>query len=500
MSWKSIAALACWAASLAALALIFHAGHPAQAHLVHSDALYLPVLFEDLLERGGDAGDWFLPPAPYFFPDMLMYLPAWLAGDVQWQTLVFALLQTALTSTGLYLVSRSALPHSRMPAAATLSILFIWLGLNAGDPFVRLFASAHHYGAFLAALLLLALWLDLDARGHARPGKRAAAAAMLVFGVTLSDALFLAQTVLPLLLVALLYRQGAPHASSPRRTLALLFAPALLGMLSYRLAVAHPTRYPARLGFSRLSENLDEIGNICATLFGGRMLLAAALLLALGLGAACIVACLCRRPLPLLPRPLQLLAAFATVSCVATVGAMALSTSMQPVARYLIGALSWPLIAGMFALVYLLGSRFCHLGLALNMAFAGLLAVDAWRLREVRDTGRYYYPEQLACMDRVLAAAGASHGMAQYWDAKHLQALSRQRLTLAQYTGELDRMEWITSARFYRDEYDFAIIAEQEPSEFKLSRTRLVARQGEPAKAVSCGDRTVLLFKSSRDQ
>lgn len=501
---KSMAALACWGLALGALFVILRAGHPVQAHLVHSDALYLPVLFDDLARHGGRFADWFLTPAPYFFPDMPLYWLAWAgAGDVAGQTIMFALLQAVLLGIALVLLARQALARGRLPAAAALSILFIWLGLNVDDPFVRLFASAHHYGAFVVSLLLAALWLDRENIAPRGPGAPSIAAiAALVFLTTLSDALFLAQAVLPLLATALLCRHGAPAASAPRRAVLLLLAPALAGMLSYRFVVAHPTRFPTKLSLSRLPDNLQEMGTICATLFGTRPLLAAAVLLSLGLGAACMLASLRRRTLPGLPRPLHVLAVFAALSCLATVSAMLLSKNMLPVPRYLVAALSWPLVAGLFALVHLLDARSRHAGaalpLALGLAFSALLAGEAWRLRDVRDSARFYYPDQVACIDRTLAAAGAQYGMAQYWDAKRLQALSRRPLTLAQYTGELDRMEWITSTRFYRDGYDFAIVADQEPAEFRLSRTRLAALAGQPVREVACGDRSVLLYGAGR--
>lgn len=502
MPKKDFAALACWVAALGALLVILCAGHPVQAHLVHADALYLPVLFDDLFRDGGRFAHWFLTPAPYFFPDLPVYWLAWLAGNgVFEQTTIFALLQAVLAALCLYLLARQGLARAPLPAAAALSILFIWLGLHVDDPFVRLFSSAHHYGAFVASLLLVALWVRQEKEPG--PGTPAVAAmSALAFLTTLSDALFLAQTAIPLLAAALLCRHGAPQASRPRRALLLLLAPALAGMLAYRFVVTHKTRFPTRLSLSGLPENLQEMGTICATLFGGRPLLAAALLLSLGLGMACILASLRRRTLPGLPRPLHLLAVFATLSCLATVSAMLLSKNMLPVPRYLAGALSWPLVAGLFALVHLLGQRARHaaplLCLALCLGFSGLLAGEAWRVRDVRDSGRYFYPEQVACIDRALAAAGARYGMAQYWDAKRLQALSRQRLTLAQYSGELERMEWITSERFYRASYDFAIIAEQEPPPFRLPRARLAAQSGEPLQAVACGDRTVLLYGAGR--
>jgi len=492
----ALVALACWAAALGALLLIFQAGHPVQGHLVHSDALYLPVLFDDVLTRGGSLSDWYLTPAPYFFPDMLVYLPAWLGGNSAFQqTLLFALLQAVLASGALYFLARQALPRERMPAAALLAIVFVWLGLHADDPFVRLFSSAHHYGAFIVALVLAALWLGRDAGRGALTGK-AGAAALAALGLltTLSDALFLVQAVLPLLAAALLYRHDAPQASSPRRALLLLFLPALLGMLSYKLVVAHPTRYSSRLGLSRLTDNLAELGKIGATLFGERPLLAATVALVLALGMVCIGAALRKRPLPGLTRPLQLLAAFATLSCAATLAVMLLSTTVLPVARYLISALSLPLIAGVFALAHLLGQHFRYPGVALCLVFTGLLAADAWKARAQDDSASYYYTERIACVDRVLAAAAARHGIAQYWDAKHLQGLSRSQLTLAQYTPELEPMKWITSERFFRPAYDFAIIANGAAGEFRLPVARLIAFNGEPAQTAQCGDLTVLVY------
>jgi len=504
MTKKTIAALACWLAACGALLLILRAGHPVQAHLVHSDALYLPVLFDDLVNHGGRIADWLLTPAPYFFPDMPLYGLAWLAGSgAAAQTTAFALLQTVLAALALYLLARQALARDRLPAAAALSILFIWLGLTVDDPFVRLFSSAHHYGAFVAALLLCALWLRLDTDRDGPPARLAMAGIVaLGFLTTLSDALFLAQTTLPLFAAALLARHGAAPAARPRRAAMLLLAPALAGLLAYRFVVAHPTRYPTRLSLSQLPQHLNDLHTIFATLFGARPLLAGAMLLALGWGAACILVCLRRRPLPGLARPLHLLGAFATLSFLATIGVMLLSKNVQPVPRYLIGALSWPLVAGVFALVQLLEARRRHagaaLGLGLCLVLSSMLAGEAWRVRAQRDSDRYFYPEQVACIDRALAAAGVHTGMAQYWDAKRLQGLSREHLTLGQYTGELGRMEWITSTRFYRPAYDFAIVAEQESAEFRLPIARLAGRDGAAPRAVSCGDRTVLIYGPGR--
>src|SRR5688572_28414505 len=51
-------------------------------HLVNSEFLYLPSLFEDIRHGWAGIQGWQLTPAPYFFPDMLFFAAArWVTGD-----------------------------------------------------------------------------------------------------------------------------------------------------------------------------------------------------------------------------------------------------------------------------------------------------------------------------------------------------------------------------------------------------------------------------------
>jgi len=494
-------ALAALLAAFGALFAILHAGHPVQEQLAHSDALYLPVLFDDLLRNGGSLRDWYLTPAPYFFPDFPLYLLAWLASSaIPAQTTAFALLQTLLMACAVHLLARKVTGPHAWPATALLAPLLAWLGLHAGDPFLRLYGSAHHYGAFLCTLLLAALWLGPDDNGRqpARAWWTGAAGALLACLTTLSDALFLVQSVAPLALALLLCGGTQRLAARLARMTLLLALPSVLGMWSYRHVVAHPTRYEARLSLARLPENLAEFGRILAGLFGQQRVLAAVILLALLAGLVCGAACLRRKPAPILPRALLGMLVFSTLSCAATVTVMLLSQQAPPAPRYLIAPLSLPLVAGAFLLAYWLGAGFRPVGLGLGCVFAGLLAFDAWQVRHADNGGRYFYPEQVACIDGALAQSNARHGVAQYWDAKQLQALSRHRPTMAQYTGDLAPMEWITSQRFFQERYDFAIIAGQEVPFLRLPRAQLVAVNGEPLRSVTCGNREVLLYGPGR--
>jgi hypothetical protein len=82
---------------MACLAVFYFTGHDLRIGLLHVDALYLPTLFDDLLHQGGALSDWYLTPAPYFFPDFPLYLAAWwLEPDAYRQIAAFAALQCAL--------------------------------------------------------------------------------------------------------------------------------------------------------------------------------------------------------------------------------------------------------------------------------------------------------------------------------------------------------------------------------------------------------------------
>src|SRR5258706_4977859 len=71
---QHLVALALLLLGMTDVVIFYLAGHPFRSYLIeNSDLLYLPTLFSDLLSRGGRLSDWFLTPAPYFFPDYPIY-------------------------------------------------------------------------------------------------------------------------------------------------------------------------------------------------------------------------------------------------------------------------------------------------------------------------------------------------------------------------------------------------------------------------------------------
>lgn len=491
---KTVLPLIFLALALAGVVVAYRAGHPIQNYLFHSDALYLPALFADLFSGGGRLADWYLTPAPYFFPDFPIFLLAYLVGEGPYQQiLAYGLLQTLLTMVALYFVVRASAERYHLATASLIAIVLIWLAVNAAEPYVELFTSAYHFGAFLSTLGFVAFWLTLERDGGA-VSRRPALAGMcvLAFLTSLSDNIFLVQAIVPFIATWVLLRRTDGRGWRALGTPGAVLLAGILGSLSYKLIVAHSTRYPTKLGVSQLGANLHELLAILARLFTAFPLLGLVVCAYLLLGIACVIAVLRKRGFLDLPQPLLVLVTFSMLSMGATLAAVLLVTNLPVSPRYLVSVLLWPVVVSVLLTQHWLGARFFWAGAYGSGIFALLLLSSALRMPQVASPG--YYPEQLACIDKALEGKPLRKGIAQYWDAKHFQMFSHQPIRLAQYVSDLTPHRWITSDRFYSDAYDFAIIAEDGDAQYKLPADMLAALSGAPAEKIACGSRTVLIY------
>lgn len=497
---KTLLPLLLFALGLASLVVNYRVGHAYQTYVFNSDGLYLPTLFADLFGRGGQLRDWYLTPAPYLFPDSLLYLLAYLGGNgAHRQILLFALFQLVLAGVATAFIARTVSRSHAVLAAALSMLLLLWLALTSIEPFSELLTSAYHAGAFLTTLACVALWLHLNDPERTRsPGACRAmlgAMALLAYLTCLSDNLFLVQTLLPFAATAFLL-DARTDARLWRRHLpaGLVLAAGLLGSASYRLVIARDTRYPASFGVSRLGTNLADLGKMAAdtvaTLPAFAVVFAAITVFSLVLAVGRL-----RGRGRTLPPPLLWLAMFTTLSLIATLLAVALSSRLQVTPRYLIPAFCWPIILAVLLLVHYLGKLAAPAGLVACSAIVALLGANAYQASKERPVADTYYNDELACLDAALGAEPAlRHGIAQYWDAKSVQAFSKHPIVLAQYLPNLEEHRWITSSKFFRERYDFAIVSTDPAAIGGLERERIVRLNGEPRKTVACDSRTLLMY------
>ena len=203
---RNVIASAVLAASLIDLMGFYVGGHPYRNYLLeNADLLYLPALFSDMATKGGHLSDWYLTPAPYFFPDYLTYSVAHAIGSTTYIRLaIFAIAQTVLTLTVIWFLARGLSRFGAFASAVTTTIVLVWLAINAGEPFMILLASASHFGTFISTLLLAALWVRYQFASR-RSYRFAVLGAMciLAYIATLSDNLFIICATLPLAVAAM---------------------------------------------------------------------------------------------------------------------------------------------------------------------------------------------------------------------------------------------------------------------------------------------------------
>lgn len=156
---KVVAQVVAVAATLSTLAFFWTPGAGVDRFL-NSDLLYLPALFDDL-GRGGRLSDWRLTPAPYLFPDMLIFGAAWLFSRGQ-QVLpwLVAAIQAGLWCPAVMLLSDRTVrdgssDNSWIPSALVLhAALAIYRQGGAGAMAPFLVLTYHAGQALLGGVVL----------------------------------------------------------------------------------------------------------------------------------------------------------------------------------------------------------------------------------------------------------------------------------------------------------------------------------------------------------
>lgn len=244
---RHIVATALLLAGLTLIAVLYFAGHSFRVYLIeNTDLLYLPTLFADIGSHGGRLSDWYLPPAPYVFPDFPIYLfPHVLGADTVHRLGLFAVAQPLATFGALWFLARPTFRSDALILAVTIITGLMWLAVNAGEPFVILLASVSHYGAFVAAMLFAALWLHFtSAHGRVRERVILCALCAVSYLSTLSDAFFIVQVIVPFVAATVLVALRGEVAPNRRVSTGVVAVWALLALvvpaLIYRMPVPSP--------------------------------------------------------------------------------------------------------------------------------------------------------------------------------------------------------------------------------------------------------------------
>jgi hypothetical protein len=465
-----------------------------QQGLFNSDALYLPALFSDIFTRGGHIRDWFLTPAPYFFPDFPMFYLAYLIGSsVYSQIITFALIQIVLSFFAIwYLMRVIGVTHSLSIAAATTSIL-TWFALSAREPFSLTLNSAFHYGAFLSAVVLSALWIQFYSGAKVmRKGRLLFLMIIISYLTSLSDNLFLVQAIAPLVATHMLCT-AARREFSIKNTifLASVVIFGVLGSASYKLIVENPVRYPMHIGIKKILLNAQEVYRLIGAEITQNMALFLILLFYMGIVIYSVIEIIRRKDGNY---KLNWLAVFSFISFCATIFTVMIVENLPVTLRYFIPTFIWPLIVVLAFLGNWLRDRSFYIATTVSLLTVTTMSWQSYHFYLNNKISKEYYPEQIACIDRALAEYNHNNGVTQYWDAKYLIMFSKTKANFAQYYENMNEMHWITSRKYFKENYDFAITSEAAVSPHKISSDALIRINGAPTTVKVCGHRSVFIY------
>ncbi len=477
----------------------------------NSDLLYLPTLFQDLTEWGGQLFEWRLTPAPYFFPDMLLYFP--LAAIIpNWQVAftLSLLLQLIIFTTGWALLGRQFFKESKQRltyAAFVFATVALLLTLSTT---VQIIQPQHqisiHFGVMLMLPYILGATLKLiNHRFNFHQARSAWVGLIVLLGLlALSDAIVYVQIILPLLLAIFLL--GLLNKIEWKAVLKITISVGIMMLLVYLLRlwlIKYPPMHFSKKGIETIGRSFIEfITNIVQDWQGDGQLVLIFLLLALGIYTAVVLVTiyLAVKQKEFDPS-VSFLGLFFLVSVVLTITAV-ISLSLfldRGGYRYIYPLTVLPIYMLMpiifYILRYLKIDKFVPLFLSLL-----IIGTKANTITQVNAVKKYqdYYPPLAACVDNEVTKRGLHSGATTYWDAKYISMLSKSDVKMLQISSAFSPYVWINNPSWYaRFPPQFVLFNPDNPHSIDMER--IINLHGYPQEIVDCDTRELWVYNRPED-
>jgi len=112
-----------------------------------------------------------------------------------------------------------------------------------------------------------------------------------------------------------------------------------------------------------------------------------------------------------------------------------------------------------------------------------------------------YYPSLVKCIDENAVRLRLKNGIATYWQARYVTALSKNHLQVAQVTTDLSLLHWLNSLAEFNIEPEFVLIdvGLPEGDDNRIDEKGVLGSFGEPAIDFQCESIKALVFNRSSD-
>jgi len=458
-----------------------------------SDAVYLPALYSDLFSRGYSFFSWYLTPAPYFFPDMLVFfIIQSVVHNVFKAFIVFAIFQNFLI---LYLISKIAFLVTEKKASVYLTHILYLFALVfsfsgwAVEPYLVLVKSAHHVGAIINGLILICFLVMYSK--SSKPSILWAIFLLNFLGVA-SDLLYVMQFMVPMITALLFFRFFKMEMNlSIKKFISILLISCFLGLsVRYFLGATHG-QFIVVHAFGvfetyRLIYLMIKADFIARPMMGAITFIFYFLLI-----VKCATRVFFRKKNPFLSKAQEwtfFLSLFILFSAVFICETMSLNGNFNQ--RYFLNIFYFPFL--FFWLLFdKLNAKFL---LLILYAVSFIIVIN--KLFHKNDYSFNYTPEIVRCIDAHIQEYNETHqdklkyGISTYWQTKVVTVFSQEGLVMSQYNSNLRPNLWIISSENYKNAYDFAIISKDDMLDVDLIKKI----NGNPSLSIKCDDHVSLLI------
>ncbi len=491
-------------------AKIIHDPDVGRYEFYHSDALFLPSLYQDI--RAGTAQGWNLAPASYFFPDMALYFLIYtLVPNLDWAIIIYGFVMFSLFVAACSLVTHLLFPDRPFAIAATILISFLSTipVFNQGYVHVIL-VSVSHFSVSVASVFSLACVIYLLRYSEGRKRKAAwAGLALTAFLLTFSDLHYTVQFILPLsaTLLFLTFIRHIPLRKSARLVLVpLVSSGAAYGLYKLIPGLGISGDYGGSLLYPGKLKELASFLGIASGHVTLLSLVYCGFFLLLLISIVWLLIRYANRPDENIDTLLLLHGFFLTSAITATIFAYIL---LPLVPRYLLPLLLFPLSVNWVWLMLTLIPQGFHaqfariVTLGLSLFSIGFVLGNVREFHGISDQ-LDYYPSLVACVDQAASSRNLTQGLSGYFDASYLNLLSKEALRVAPvYEDPLAGFHpypWVTNKNTYSQPPDFLLLSRQHPFSGHVFDLDLITEIiGDPVETITCGAFEMLIYDSDEN-
>lgn len=486
----------------------------------NADALQIPAIAQDIL-KGGSLSDWYLSTAPYYFPDIPLSMLAFLLTlDSFAQIILSGVFQTLITFGAIWYLAAKVSPGRAFSQAVIAITMIIWVALIPAENFYHkafcsvfsyIFVMAYHYGSFINQLLTVVLWM---ACFEGATKNRRIILFILLCIVSLfagaSDALFIPQTPTALVVTVAITSFIYKAFSWKKLCLAfIVFAGSILG--KYLHNYLNPQAISVGLRESPLYylekylwKNLNSFSEMMIDIMEPAPLYAVFLFCYIIIIFHAIYTAFKKKEFTDSEKNLFFILLFSFLTIIITMVTLTISWLPLSTDRFLLPLFFFPFIITVIYIGYYFKTGMLIFGTMLSSVLLLSLSISLINYAEINGIRNKVYSEFNRCIDQTLEETGGRNGITEYWTARPLQLFTKLDLEIAPYSNLHDTFErfrpnhWVTSKRFFKDSYDFAIISNSSDKSGKSARSRITEYNGEPKREVMCEGALLLVYEKGK--